>query len=366
MSETVAYRLEARGPFHFGERGIGIEGSSVILHSDTIFSAICLTLLQLGFDLEKFLETFPRWEKGAFFSNSQPLRLTSAFPFINSVYFFPKPQIHMQGIGEDDRPYLGKTLKRIEFVSKGILEKIISGKDVGEDILKSGEKGKSLRSELLLQGGKMLISKEEVANLNIFQQGIWNETVAPRVTIDRLTSRSEIYGVGQVRFRKGSGLFFIIEYLDPSWRKPVEKALHILEDEGIGGERSSGHGQFTLIIDDQIQLPQASAEKDRYRMLLSLYWPTPDEVDQKITENARYKLVSRRGWIGSLEGSNLRSQSVKMFAEGSVFNGIPRGSLVDVTPGAVDLAKGKLHNIWRNGLAYSLPVINEEAGNAEV
>ena len=40
-------KLNFTSPLHIGEIGIGLEESSLILHSDTIFNAICNALAKL-------------------------------------------------------------------------------------------------------------------------------------------------------------------------------------------------------------------------------------------------------------------------------------------------------------------------------
>jgi len=59
MDRLVAYRLIPRSPFHFGERGIGLEETSILLHSDTLFSALCMTLRETDVkSLDRFLASF--------------------------------------------------------------------------------------------------------------------------------------------------------------------------------------------------------------------------------------------------------------------------------------------------------------------
>jgi CRISPR/Cas system CSM-associated protein Csm4 (group 5 of RAMP superfamily) len=61
----VGYRLIAKSPFHLGERGIGLEETSLSLHADTLFSALCLTLRETGIDLSALLGQFPQAQRCA-------------------------------------------------------------------------------------------------------------------------------------------------------------------------------------------------------------------------------------------------------------------------------------------------------------
>ena len=53
-------KLEPESPFHIGKAGVGLEETSVIVHSDTIFSALCnmYTLLYGRDELEAMLTEF--------------------------------------------------------------------------------------------------------------------------------------------------------------------------------------------------------------------------------------------------------------------------------------------------------------------
>ena len=74
--DATMYHLEARAPFHFGLRGVGIEATAVHGPSDTLFSALCYAIRQqFGLAaLQDFLAGYP--------SPDPPLLLSSAFPYV--------------------------------------------------------------------------------------------------------------------------------------------------------------------------------------------------------------------------------------------------------------------------------------------
>ena len=47
MAAIKLFKLAPRTAFHFGQRGVGVEGTQVFCHADTLFSALCLTLREL-------------------------------------------------------------------------------------------------------------------------------------------------------------------------------------------------------------------------------------------------------------------------------------------------------------------------------
>lgn len=359
MAERVCYRLAARSAFHIGERGIGLEETSLVLHSDTLFSALCLALRELGEDLDGFLTGYNRWKGGMLVNGRQtPFRLSSAFPFAGSVYFLPRPLLAIHGLDQVSDPRLGKIVKKTAFVSKSLFESLVASRDVSAELVQAsqGAKGTTqIRQELLLQDGRAWVTAPERAALENYiepESGkirLWVQETQPRVTVDRRTNRSQVYAAGRVRFRPGAGFFTLVDYQEPGWRPKVEKALRILGETGIGGERSSGHGQFELQVDDEFVLSEPGSRADGFTSL-ALYWPAQPEVTAGVLENASYQLLNRRGWMASPDAMNLRRKSVRMLVEGSVFQQRPDGALVDVKPD--DPPTPLPHDVWRYGLAF--------------
>ena len=353
MAKRVCYCLTARSPFHFGERGVGMEEASVILHSDTLFSALCLMLLELGEDLDGLLGDFPRvyFEDGnppkALPGNS-PFLLSSAFPFwaraiekeVERVFLFPKPFLKLQRQTEAD-PKQAKNLKKVQFVSQSIFESWLTGKLL------------DFREEDLIQGKKVWVAPSEKKAMGVDR--LWFEDTQPHVSVDRASSASQVYAVGRVRFVGRSGLFFLVDYIDEAWRPVLEKALRALGDSGVGGDRSSGNGQFELEILEDFSL--ALPENAKAFATLSLFWPSESETQSGILSKASYGLIQRRGWIGAQGGMNLRRRAVRMLTEGSVFLREPAGALVDVKPLDPEEVPNVSHDVWRYGLAFTVPCL---------
>lgn len=357
----VCYRLAARSAFHIGERGVGLEETSLILHSDTLFSALCLALRELGEDLDGFLSGYNRWQGAKMVNGTNiPFRLSSAFPYAGSVYFFPRPLLPLQGLNEVKDPRLGKIVKKSAFVSRSLFENLIASRDLSAELVKGGGKvnnNSQIRQDLLLQNGRVWVSDPERTELEKFVEPesgrvrLWAQETQPRVTVDRCTNASQVYAAGRVHFSPGAGLFTLIEYQESKWRSKVEKALRMLGDAGIGGERSSGHGQFNLEIDEKFTLAEPDSPTNGFTTL-ALYWPTQSEVAMGVLEGADYQLINRRGWMASPDAMNLRRKSVRMLVEGSVLPQKPDGALVDVQP---DNPPTRLpHDVWRYGLGFPI------------
>ena len=92
MMNVESWKIIPKGlsGFHFGTHGMAQERSSVIYHSDSLFSALILTLstFSVGDGVEKMMADFH--------NGRPPFLLTSAFPFAGQVRFYPLPLLAVQ------------------------------------------------------------------------------------------------------------------------------------------------------------------------------------------------------------------------------------------------------------------------------
>lgn len=347
MATFDAYHLTFRSPLRVGERGVGLEATRTHAPADTLFSALCSAWRLLhgeGSLLDDFLRWFPDLDEGGE-EGEEPLFLSSAFPFAGDVRFFPKPLARFNvRVEEGDE----KAFKRVRFVSGKVFDGVVRGEPPPFD------------KSLCVNGGAAWMTAEEKKRLSDWMDDatdgivLWKTAVVPRVTLDRITSASEIWHLGEVTFAKGCGLWFAV-WFNPQHsdvRRKFEAALRLLGDEGLGGERGAGRGSFDMTT-QQVALPDAP-DTQRFVTLSPV---CPKDATQLATLTGgepTYELIPRRGWIGSPEGGNLRRKTVWAFAEGSVLTGQtePRaGRLADVTPEALTA-----HRVFRYGYAFPVGV----------
>lgn len=301
-------------PVHFGDVGIGLEENSLMLHSDTIFNAICNALAKLNGTqwVTDYLEGF---------SENPAFRISSGFPFSGSDMFFPKPRSRANIDGELYQKY-GKKLKKIGYLCKTHFEKWIAGDELLEEDIES-------------------ISGYDLSRL-------YKEMLLPKVSVSRIDAGSNIYFVGSMRFRKYSGLWFIVDCDDRTYDTVVQPALRLLQHDGIGGKRTWGYGAFRL-DDDRItiKLPEGNAH-----LLLSLYYPDNSEKTLFAHQRSRWDLVLRGGYANpyGLKASEQKPQSL-LISEGSVFGEKPKGKLIEF-----DSHIDGLNKLYHNGIAYSIPI----------
>jgi len=373
MAAMKLFKLAPRAAFHFGQRAVGVEGTQVFYHADSLFSALCLTLRELEPDgngaLNKLLEQFPRQGRPA---KPPPFRLTSAFPYAGQVLFFPKPLVP-GNLGSATRQEHGKTLKEVTFVSQGIFGAWLSNTPLDS----------YLKNENFLHDGDLWLTSDERQALEDFRDEetgkivLWKEATVPRVTVDRVTSKSAVYQVGRVRYRRvklkndaelRAGLWVLVDWLgegaDEAQVQWLTKLFAVLGDSGMGGERSAGYGQFDLQGPDDLASFGIPELGERW-LTLAPYHPRPDEVGEGgvLGQGCSYTLLIRRGWVASPEGMSYRRPLVRVLGEGSVLHHPTAGAresygdLADVTPAVMDPEKGGSgHKVWRYGVGFPVPV----------
>lgn len=338
MCEYYLCKMIPKGTFHIGSGGgIGLEKTDSIIHSDTLYSGIA----------EKYFRLFDDGEKVFYpLEESKPkFVLSSIYPFSDEILFFPRPKVKAN-IDKDELedPRVGKKLKKLEFLSE---EMFLRYMGLGEKI--------SLDDQMLFDD-KILVKPEEkdkLINSNIKHIYQFRET--PRNVLDRETNRSEIFYIGELEIDSRCGLYFLIELVDQSIMKRLEAAITLLGEEGIGGDRTVGKGQFEPTL-TEYKGNMFKAENSFYFVTLSLFLPSRKEIQNGLLdgEDVSYEIDKRGGWIYSDFAKSQRKRTVRMFQEGSVFKNIGQefyGKIIDVTPESF-----KYHPILKNGLAFKVNI----------
>ncbi|QTA38790.1 type III-A CRISPR-associated RAMP protein Csm4 [Thermosipho ferrireducens] len=302
--KSYRVKLKFKSPFHIGIKEGVYNLTDSIIHSDTLFSGItnAYNLLYGKEKTEKFVNKLLK--------NPEVFSLSSAFYYIDGKYFYPKPLGYrfVKGQGYDF-----KKLKKVKYVS----EEILIGK----------------YDKLIVDG--IFASDDEV----IFP---FNIEERPRIAVDRITNETNIYYFSSVRFKENAGLWFVLD-VDESLEKEILASLKLLSDEGLGGERTYGLGNFDFEL-EEIKFEQ---KDDSNYLLLSLCFPKNSE---EVSKFKYYKLAEKTGFIYSLYDSTKRQPLIRFFEEGSVLEGRIVGKILDTTP---DLFK---HKVLKFGRAYLIPI----------
>lgn len=353
MSEWKLIRLEfGRNVAHFGELGIGVEQTSERIRSDTLFSAWLSAYARLftRSEVDEWIEKF---------KTSPPFRLSSTFIYqqINgkTVDYLPRPlkSPSRYPAGEDDLGLI-KTYKTLKHIPLEVWQRWYQGEGFSE----------ADREELTTKTTEKVAGTLTRAGAFQYREAFETHKL-PKIAVDRITRATNLYHTGMVQYRceqqqdevkSLSGLYFLVEFpeADSELENTFLGVLDFLGGEGIGGERSSGAGQFKVHRSTDLT-PQwqqvINFAGGNYHSLMSLFWQP--SLSPELLDRASYELQERGGWIASpaSDGRQLRRNAVQMFAEGSVFSARPAGQLADVTP-----REFRDHRVYRSGISLSLPI----------
>ncbi|HAX80745.1 MAG TPA: type III-A CRISPR-associated RAMP protein Csm4 [Cyanobacteria bacterium UBA11372] len=351
---------------HFGELGIGLEQTSERVRSDTLFSGWISAYAKLFGKQEagKLLKGYEQHPELAF-------RLSSTFIYRRKgnryTYYLPRPLVLPKGYpgsSEEDDLEFAKVYKKLNYLPLKIWHRWYqTDESFTEDD----------RDELISKAKAR--TEKEIDKGDLYHTGTFDYSksfkfdLVPKIAVDRTNRGTNFYHTGFVKFHRepekdeDAGLYFLVSFphlFDQKLEHNLKISLELLGEEGIGGERSSGAGRFdTEWLDlDQLwtDILKPSNLINPHYCLISLYWEKslPNGL---LRESACYEIMARGGWIASpFSGRQLRRQSIRMFAEGSVFPILPQGELADVTPKEFKAN----HSIYRSGISVSLPINRSE------
>lgn len=321
------YKLHFQGPLHLGDERDDYSVSLKTYQSDAMYAALTASLAKLGIDIPD--------------GGDLGFTISSLFPFYqpseneDPIYFFPKPL--KQKLPELKEVKNAKKVKKVVWFDKDYYEKLIHGEDLFED--------ENIINSL---DGEFLSNRS-------FDHEFIKSQVTPRVTVSRDQSEdAKPFYMDRIYFKGSSGLFFLVK----GETELLDKAMNLLQHEGIGTDRNIGNGFFTFKTDEiEMDFPDSD-----YCMNLSMFWPeNAEQLKLMLEGDVAYDFQKRGGWISTSPFNTYRKNSVHMFLPGSVFkmpNKLPQpniiGKIGDLKPQSLkDVIK---HPIYRNGKSIFIPV----------
>lgn len=363
---------------------------SIVIHSDTLFSAICNNFRKLygNQELEDFLKILVQSDE----QGKSLLELSSCFHYLDvykqekyfkTIYFLPKPLIKFPFKKESQERVEenSKLFKKIKFISFEIARKIQNKEELSfsrfqilsdyylVDEVDLEVLGLSQFLSLLQKEDPKLEKIERVIRKRISIFEIMEEQ---KVGITRIARESEPFVWPKMKFNQSKyyikngdtitnfqiipGFYFLLDYSDfnDDLIQKINASIKLIMDEGLGGKRSLGCGLF-----DDIEIIEINNNFQYYNLLtsdigghyinLSLIYPNKEEL-QYIEY---FNLYGRSGFIFSADTISARFNDVNFIEEGAVFKNKIRGRLIQV---ATSDFINKYHKVYKNGIGMFLNI----------
>jgi len=305
---ALLVQLEPRGAWRNGPSTGERERVDPVLHSDTLFSALCHAFAALG-EIDAWLEA----------TVAAKVRLTSLFPWQGEDLYVPPPRNLWPPAVTQLRAH------GASFVPLRVVAQILEGQAIKEDQWRVDGLSRCLHARQ-------------------HRTGPFRIALRSRGAVDRLTGASvDVHRTACLEFADNAGLWCAAEFDDAAWEEKLRSAFVWLADTGLGGERTSGWGQSNAPrfrageLAELLKIPAVEAGQQSWWMLSLL---APAESDAIDWSHGAYDTV-RRGRMGS--------EAASMVTEGSVVSAAvsPVGRAWTVESG-----------IWRSGVGLSIAVNN--------
>ena len=294
--EFSIFRLTFDKGVHIGEGSL--EDHGIILHADTIFSALCIEALNMGGE--------PHLNRLLTLAGGDTFFLSDAFPYAQGEYYVPKPVVKPRINLEDNDPSAKKVFKKMKYIPLDKLDDYFRGV-INADAARDMADG--LDEKL---GKSSLVARAAVRT--------GDETLP--------------YHVGIFTFRKGAGLY-IITGGDEASLTILRGLFSGLAYSGVGGKRTSGLGRFTVVEEP---VPNSIAERltGTYPAYMTLCASMPNEAEtETVMANITYTLLRRSGYVLSdtYADDPLRKKDFYLFNSGAVVSKKYIGGIFDVSNG---------------------------------
>jgi CRISPR-associated protein Csm4 len=335
MDNRHLIKLKCRSgtQFHLGEstsfEDSVLHKSSEIIHSDTLFSALVCIAAKIGIpNPEKILG------KGLISSCFYVMEKEKS-----NLFFLPRPTVPLFG----EMPF--KAIKKIKYVSLGVFK---SGIPVFSWFAKAKNQDK-LHDDLIV-GNNWIATKKEFEEMNIeFSQAkklqLYQLQTLPQVRVHTDEDENNLYQVERLQIQDNSLIDEKLEIhfyflFDGELTNNLKTVLHLLQDEGLGGQRSIGFGLFSDV--EIISGTEIFSLKGTTYMNLSLLSPLKNNENDDFSElkESYYQTILRGG---RNLASNWYLKQVLMLKEGAIISNKIKGNIVDISIGndGLNLRYGK-------------------------
>ncbi len=332
MEPAFLVRLRPSGPWRSGPDSGARNQVDRIYHSDTLFSAVCHAMERLGLLSEWLAATVENPQEPA-------ARFSSCFPFLEELLFVVPPRTLWPPAASPKVRW-----KSARFVPLSLVMALLGDAPLNED-------------GWIVDGPSQCLLPLE----RRFRFGPFRPVIRSRASVDRLSPQVEVHTAACLEFAEGAGLWAIVAFADEQarerWATPVQSALRLLADTGLGGKRSLGWGHSAPPEFSETPVGQAqglSADiappAETAHWLLSLFAPAKeDAIDW---QRGNYSILTRGGRVDSPVRCGESKRVLRMVEEGSVLvsHAPLRGWAPNVAP------DGFPHPVYRAGYPLAIPI----------
>ncbi len=300
-------KLYFLSPLHLGDIGVDLSGAKKYWHSDGVFSALFNALVLLFPDkIDEIREDL------------ESVKISSAFPFFEDEIFLPAfPTVFLN---QEDFADCRKKVKKLEFFPKSYFERIAKG-----EILKRED------CEFMYRHTK------EVYKIRYITRNRINRLTGKTGSLDEETAEEVgggLYTIGALEFlRKDAGLYFAIDCDEKIFKRYIEPALKLLQDQGVGGDHTVGFGRFKYRVDEvNLNLPSST----KTFLSISSVLPTQDDIEKmKNFPELRWDFVMRGGYPFFSFSKKIKARKPRfmMVKEGSILPKNIQGQIYEMDTG---------------------------------
>ena len=351
---------------------------SEVPRSDTLFGAICWGIRRARGEeqLEEYL--------AAFADGQPPFTISSAVPVLDPsdpTYLLPKPRLPgVAGDGElpDARLRALRTWNRLDYLPASVFANLATGNWSRSDVLDDLERGEAdgaidapravevdgtryvrVDEFLLPAAYDTSASSETGEDEESGESGGTSVTPPPRPyesgdrlrnAVNRVTSSTDgqLFTEQRIHVREDAG-FGVLARGDVA---AVAEGLAVLQDRGIGGNKSVGNGQFRMRGVLDVDLPDPEAE---HACTLSLCVPREAELGA-VASSGYYEVETRKGVVADAAGpkDGIWKRRVLALAEGSL---LPTDEVEGHNPVVADRFE---HGVQQYGHAFDVGMMAVE------
>jgi CRISPR-associated protein Csm4 len=329
--KLVRFRLAPMSHFHFGEiaqdENSNLATTSSSPHSDTLFSSLvnCYANVKDRDEVNSFVDGFKKRDT-VISSMFYYLKIENDF-----IYFLPKPlNYNTQSIKRDDY----KKLKKIEFISLGVLKSITKTNDFFNE-----DKCNIIQNQFV-------VLKEEIAKTLADKINIYSKVTQPKNSIRTEDGNVSIYFETDVEIADNSklekeveiGYYFLYE---SNQENCLKEAIVQMVLSGIGGSRSTGGALGSSIFEVTSQFNQGDIKAPFFCISMSI--PGNAEEFKKFELYETKIRGGRKMTIG-------KQKFIRMIKEGAVLSSLVNGAFANIGIDESD------NQILRNGSCFLLPL----------